>query len=165
MCNKLGHVHVHINGSSIVDIFLHMFTYICIWIIPIHRHNNICLFSCIFVCISNRVISTGTFVHLVHIHVHLRDSIGVDICIRFNFAYPYVHMQIHMFTCKPTYVHFKCPYMFTSTICNELTSWIIFKFTELLTFVYTNTGYRMLDDEHWIQYARCQNYDWYLNVQ
>ena len=64
-----------------------------------------CLFSCLFVCISNRVISTGTFVHLVHMHVHLKDDMGDDICMRFIFAYAYVHMQIYMFTCKPTYVH------------------------------------------------------------
>ena len=56
-------------------------------------------------CISNRVISTGTFVHLVHIHTHLKDGIGVDICMRFIFAYTYLHMQIYMSTCKPTYVH------------------------------------------------------------
>ena len=98
-------VHVYLDGSSIVDRCLHMLTYICIWIIHIYRHNNNCLFSCIFVCISNRVIYTGTFVHLVHIHVHLKDGTGVDICMRFIFAYAYVHMQIYMFTCKPTYVH------------------------------------------------------------
>ena len=35
------------------------------------------------------------------------------------FAYAYVHMQIYMFTCKPTYLHCKCAYMFTSMISNE----------------------------------------------
>ena len=96
---QVKHVHVHLNGSSIVGMCLHMLIYICIWIIHIYRHKNICLFSCIFICISNRVISAGIFVHIVHIH--LKDGIGVDICMR----YACVYMQIYMFTCKPTYVH------------------------------------------------------------
>ena len=43
--------------------------------------------------------------HLVLIHVHLKDGMGADICMIYIFAYAYVHMQIYMFTCKPTYVH------------------------------------------------------------
>ena len=143
-------------GSSIGDMCLHVLTYMCIWIIHICRHNNICLFSCIFVCISNRVISTGTFVHLVHIHVHLKDGMGVDICMRFIFAYAYVHMQIYIFTCKLicafVNVHI-CPQVWFAMdqILSKLIylpSWIIFKFTELLTFVYTNTGCWTMDTGH-----------------
>ena len=125
------------------------------------RHNNICLFSCIFVCKFNRVTSTGTFVHLVHIHIHFKDGMGVDICMRSISAHAYVHMQIYMFTGKPMYVFFKCQYMFTSMICNEPNSVEtdippIMNNFQAVNFCLHQCW--MVDDGHWMPYARHQKY-------
>ena len=34
--------------------------------------------------------------YLVHIHVHLKDGMGVDICMKFVIAYAYVDLHVHM---------------------------------------------------------------------